>query len=79
MSTLTGQRIRVNMQGQTLTGTAPITLRNTASDYNSIDRLVDVELGSRTNGSTLVYNALTDKYEVKPLSAAITSLDGGTF
>lgn len=74
---LTGQTIRVNIQGQTLTGTAPISLRNTASDYNAIDRLVDVDVASRSDGSTLVYNAATDKYEVKPITVA--SLDGGTF
>jgi hypothetical protein len=76
---ITGQKIKVNIQGQTLTTTAPLTIRNTAADYNAIDRLTDVELSQRENGSTLVYNASTDKYEVKPLAAAITGLDGGTF
>lgn len=79
MSTLTGQKIRVNIQGQTLTSTAPITLRNTASDYNAIDRMTDVDTSTRADGSTLVYNAVTDKYEVKPITAAITNLDGGSF
>lgn len=76
---LTGQKIKVNIQGQVLTTQAPVTLRNTAADYNAIDRLTDVDLTERENGSTLVYNATTDKYEVKPLTAAITELDGGTF
>ena len=76
---ITGQKIKVNIQGQTLTTTAPLTIRNTAADYNAIDRLTDVELSQRENNSTLVYNASTDKYEVKPLSAALTELDGGTF
>ena len=76
---LTGQKIKVNIQGQTLTATAPVTIRNTAADYNAIDRLTDVELAQRQDGSTLVYNAATDKYEVKPITAAITELDGGTF
>lgn len=76
---LTGTKIRVNIQGQTLTTQAPVTLRNTASDYNAIDRLTDVEITQRADGSTLVYNATTDKYEVKPLAAALTELDGGTF
>lgn len=76
---ITGQKIKVNIQGQTLTTTAPLTIRNTAADYNAIDRLTDVELSQRENGSTLVYNASTDKYEVKPLAAALTELDGGTF
>jgi len=74
-----GQTIRVTQQNQVLSTQAPVTLRNTAADYNAIDRLTDVELSQRENGSTLVYNASTDKYEVKPITAAITGLDGGTF
>lgn len=76
---LTGQKVKVNTQNQVLTSQAPVTLRNTAADYNAIDRLTDVELSQRENGSTLVYNASTDKYEVKPIAAAITDIDGGTF
>jgi hypothetical protein len=76
---LTGQKIKVNIQGQSLTTTAPVTIRNTAADYNAIDRLTDVELSQREDNSTLVYNASTDKYEVKPINAAITDIDGGTF
>lgn len=76
---LTGQRIKVNTQNEVLTSQAPVTIRNTAADYNAIDRLTDVDLTSREDGSTLVYNAATDKYEVKPITAAITEVDGGTF
>lgn len=75
----TGTAIRVTQQNQVLSAQAPVTLRNTAADYNAIDRLTDVELSQREDGSTLVYNASTDKYEVKPLTAAITDIDGGTF
>lgn len=75
----TGQTVKVTQQNQVLTTQAPVTLRNTAADYNAIDRLTDVVLTEREDGSTLVYNAATDKYEVKPLTAAITELDGGTF
>lgn len=76
---LTGQTIRVNLTGTQITASSPVSLRNTAADYNAIDKLSDVDVSSRADGSTLVYNATTDKYEVKPLSAAITELDGGTF
>lgn len=76
---VTGQTIKVSQQNQVLTNQAPVTLRNTAADYNAIDRLTDVVLTEREDGSTLVYNASTDKYEVKPVAAAITGLDGGTF
>jgi len=76
---VSGQTIKVSQQNQVLTSQAPVTLRNTAADYNAIDRLTDVVLTEREDGSTLVYNASTDKYEVKPFAAAITGLDGGTF
>lgn len=74
-----GTVVKVTQQNQVLSSQAPVTLRNSAADYNAIDRLTDVELSARENGSTLVYNASTDKYEVKPITAAITGLDGGTF
>lgn len=76
---LTGQVIKVNLQNQVISASAPISLRSTASDFNAIDKLTDVSLAERTDGSTLVYNASNDKYEVKPLAAALPSLDGGTF
>lgn len=76
---LTGQVIKVNLQNNTLVASAPVSLRNTAADYNAIDKLSDVVITERADGSTLVYNAATDRYEVKPMTAALTSLDGGTF
>lgn len=76
---LSGQVIKVNLQNQVISASAPISLRSTASDFNAIDKLTDVSLTERTDGSTLVYNASNDKYEVKPLAAALPSLDGGTF
>lgn len=75
----TGTVVKVTQQNQTLSSQAPVTLRNTAADYNAIDRLTDVVLTDRADGSTLVYNASTDKYEVRPLAVQITGLDGGTF
>lgn len=41
---------------------------------NRLDTLEDVVEGVPEDNATLVYNASTDKYEVKPLD-----LDGGTF
>jgi uncharacterized ubiquitin-like protein YukD len=76
---VTGTTIKVTNQNQVLSTQAPVTLRNTAADYNAIDRLTDVDLTEREDGSTLVYNASTDKYEVKPITEALTGLDGGTF
>lgn len=77
-----GQVVKVKQIGGTITTSTPITLRNTGADYNSIDRLTDVDLVSRANNSTLIYNSITDKYEVKPLDSniiTITSIDGGSF
>lgn len=79
VQSLPGQTVRITQQNQVLTSQAPVTIRNTAADYNAIDRLTDVVLTDRTDGSTLVYNASTDKYEVKQLAVEITGLDGGTF
>lgn len=77
---LSGQTIRVNLQNQVLTTSTPISLRNTGADYNAIDKLTDVNISNRADGSTLVYDAASDRYEVKPItSAIITALDGGTF
>ena len=78
---LTGQVIKVHLQNNTLVASAPVTLRNTAADYNAIDKLSDVVTTEREDGSTLIYNAATDRYEVKPITEAlsITGLDGGTF
>lgn len=75
-----GQNIRVILgSNQNITSAAPITLRDTRADYNEIDKLLDVDLTTRDNNSTLVYNASTDRYEVKPIVQALPSLDGGTF
>lgn len=43
------------------------------------DELLDVTEGSPSNGDVVVYNASTDKYEVKSLGNTSITLDGGTF
>lgn len=62
-----------------MTASAPITLRNTRADYNAIDKLTDVDITGRVDASTLVYNATTDRYELKTVAEVLPSLDGGTF
>lgn len=76
---LNGQVIKVNLQNQVITATAPITLRDSATDYNEIDKLRDISISQRVDGSAIIYNAATDQYEVKPITAGLASLDGGTF
>lgn len=46
-----------------------------------IDTLVDVDASNKSDGSTLVYNSQSDKYEVKPLDLENVTgdLDSGTF
>lgn len=77
---MAGQTIKVNIQNQVISTQTPISLRNTgAFEFNAIDKMTDISLTERVDGSTLVYNASNDKYEVKPVAAALPSLDGGTF
>ena len=44
-----------------------------------LHNLVDVVENNPVDGSTLVYNANTDKYEVKLMDLTNASLDGGGF
>lgn len=53
---------------------APAELKNNVVSQNYIHTLLDVVEVEPTTGSTLVYNAITHKYEVKPYSGG---LDGG--
>jgi bisphosphoglycerate-dependent phosphoglycerate mutase len=55
-------------------------LRNQITELRSIEDIADVAEINVTNGATLVYNAETDKYEVKPITyETIGAMDGGSF
>jgi hypothetical protein len=60
---------------------APVQLKNNVSavNQNYIHNLLDVVESNPTDGSTLVYNATTHKYEVKPITVSVAALDGGSF
>ena len=60
---------------------SPITLKNNISDVNQnyIHSLLDVVEDHPVDGSTLIYNSSTHKYEVKPIVIQVTGLDGGSF
>ena len=79
----TRQNIKVKTTtGGSFTPTAPITLKNQIVEINSIEDIADVEETNVINGATLIYNATTDKYEIKPLSGTDLvdfDLDGGFF
>jgi len=64
------------------TNTQPVTVKAVARSINQLADILDVVEASPEDGNTLVYNAASDKYEVKKLSVAditVDNLDGGTF
>lgn len=75
----------VNGGLQQTTKVNPVSLVSvgTGSTFSRFDQLVDVVEGSPANGDIVVYNASTDKYEVKAISDAGSfaniQLDGGSF
>lgn len=78
----TVQQAQVNLTGQTIITNEPITLSTSTTEYNRLDQLLDVYEGaSPENGSTLVYDSLTDTYVLQRLSAnnLVGDLDGGSF
>ncbi len=71
-----------NTNGVLSSGT-PVTVKNQFREYqiNSIEDLPNVDEIDVDSGSTLVFNANTNKYEVKPLDATniVGIIDGGEF
>lgn len=77
-------KVSSNATGGVIDTTVPVTLKNTpvlSSGLDTIDELRDVRLNQRTDGSTLIYDNITDTYEVKPLDFdnIVGDLDGGVF
>lgn len=67
-----------------ITTQPPVTLKNIptiSSGIDTVDELVDVNISQRTGGATLVYNDLSNLYEVKSLEFVdiVGDLDGGSF
>lgn len=60
-----------------------LTIKNQLREYqiNSLEDLPDVDEINVSTGSTVVYNSVTGKYEVKPLDASyiLGRIDGGEF
>ena len=54
----------------------PVSLK---SSLNYVHSLLDVLESNPQDGDTLIYNAVTKKYEVKSLSLQNADLDGGGF
>jgi hypothetical protein len=71
---------RVNTTGDSLSAGKPVTLKNQINEIRSIEDFGDVEEVNVVTGATLVYNSITDKYEVRPFELSdLGNLDGGTF
>ena len=62
---------------------ATLTVKNQFREYqiNSIEDLPDVDEVNVTEGSTIIYNQVTDKYEVKEFTQEffVGAIDGGEF
>jgi hypothetical protein len=75
---------KISVKATLNTADAVITLKQDSSstNYNRLDSLKDVEEGLMpADGSTLVYDQETDKYQVKKLDFGDidVDLDGGSF
>jgi hypothetical protein len=60
----------------------PVSLKNNVASVNNLylHNLVDIVESNPQNGSLIIYNAQTDKYEVRLLeSEPNLKLDGGSF
>ena len=85
LTNVTTQKVKVNNFGGVLTSSSPVTLKNdmiAASLANpNLEDLKDVDEVDVSAGSTIVYNAYNNKYEIKHLDFTNISggLDGGTF
>ena len=79
----TTQNVKVTNTGGVLQSSTPITLKNQITEINSIEDIKDVAEVEVVAGSTLVYNPVNDKYEVKKITQEDISgdinLDGGEF
>lgn len=73
-------KVRTTNVGIQPSATSGVTLRNTFTAGKSrFDELLDVDTTLQANGGVPTYNASLDKYEIKPITDNIPSLDGGTF
>ena len=74
--------IVANTVSLTTTQSAPtLTLKGGIASLtqNFVHNLTDVVEGVPADGATLIYNSITNKYEVKQLQYSTASLDGGVF
>lgn len=58
--------ITVNKVGGRILSTRPITVKNQIEEIRSIDDIPGVNTSLKVDGATIVYNATTGQYDVKP-------------
>ena len=76
------QTVKVNNFGGVLGSSAQgVTLKNQIKDINSITDIPGVVITDLEDGASLVYNATTGKYDVRPINGSdlVLNVDGGTF
>lgn len=78
--------VSTNATGGIINTVVPVTLKNTPTIFSgngvsTFAHLQDVVTINETDGSTVIYDAISNKYIVKPLDLANTigTLDGGVF
>lgn len=81
---ISNTRIIINKNGESLTTTSPVVLKNQVTELRSIEDISDVSEVDVVSGATIIYNSTNDKYEVRKLDVGdITTenlqLDGGSF
>lgn len=77
-------KVVVNNLGGVLTAASPFTIKNEIGEniaIAAVDQLVDLSIVDKSNGAIIIWNADTNKYEVKPLTfqSVSGSLIGGSF
>lgn len=74
--------VSANATAGVIDTTVPVTLKNTptlSSGTSRLDHLTDVDATHEVDGSTLIYDAATDKYVVRKIDFGDVGLDGGNF
>ena len=66
-------RATVQKIGERVTSVDPITVKNQIREIRSIDDIPNVNNALKVNGATLVWNANTGEYDVKPLTNFATA------
>jgi hypothetical protein len=76
-------QVSTNATAGIIDSTTPVVLKNnptlTTNGVDRLDHLKDVDATTELDGSTLIYDAATDKYVVRKINFGDVALDGGGF